>query len=101
MNQNDKPIPRFVFDSPVHLDALSVPLRLAKYKQLVREAARIARNETLTNNADEYQARCTVFASIARCALRNTGILFDVLNQRPSLAAPWQPEDAPGIHHTE
>ena len=69
---DEKPIPRFIFDNPIYLevledlvraanlDALSVPLRLPKYKQLIREAARIARNETLANDESETQARCTI-----------------------------------------
>ena len=99
LKQEELPIPRFVFNSPLYsetldalvraakLDALSVPLRLQKFKQLIREAARISRNETLTTGSDKAQARCTIFSSIARCVWRNDLRLFDVLVRRSSLAA--------------
>ena len=99
LKQEELPIPRFVFDMPLYsetlvelvraanLDALSVPVRLPKFNQLIREAARIARNETLTKGADKAQANRTIFSSIARCVWRNDTRLFDVLVRRSSLAA--------------
>ena len=104
-----EPIPRFIFDNPIYLevledlvraanlDALSVPLRLPKYKQLIREAARIARNETLAKDELEAQARCTIFSSMARCVWRNDARLFDIIVRRSSLAASFLMMDGDSV----
>jgi hypothetical protein len=105
LSQDEKPIPRFVFDSPLYLesltalvhaanlDALSVPLRLPKFKQLIREAARIARNETLSSNDSAAHPRSTIFSSIARCVWRNDLRMFDILSRRSLIASSFLVND--------
>ena len=87
----ERPIPPYVFDSPLYtkavnalvqasnLDQLSVPLRLPKFKSIIREAARIARNDLLVNAQSHTEAEATIFGTIARCVWTNDSKLFDKL----------------------
>jgi hypothetical protein len=86
-----RPIPRFVSDHPrfmealdnltaaFDLDALSVPLRLPMYKKLMREAARITRNELFAIPDDTMDKRSTVCGSIARAVWHNDEKLASIL----------------------
>ena len=91
LRSDERPIPPYVFESPLYkkvLDALvnasglqmlSVPLRLRKFKQLIREAARIARNDVLLKVQHRHESRATLYLSIARCVWRNDRQLFETL----------------------
>ena len=106
---SEKTISRYVFDSPLYLeslsalvhaanlDALSVPLRPPKCKVLIREAARIARNETLVNTELNAQARSTIYSSIARCVWRNDSRMFDILTRRSTIGARFLVKDGDSI----
>ena len=95
---DQRPIPKFVVDHPrfpeilsslvetSHLHELSVPDRLSEFKSLMRNAARLTRNEILALDPRSLQARATTCASIARAVWHCDAGLARVLLKRSAIA---------------
>ena len=96
---DQRPIPRHVLDHhhrfptvlnnlriAAQLDSLSVPLQLQEFKLLIREAARITRDEILASVADPGTKQLITLASISRAVWHGDKRLARILVNRSALA---------------
>jgi len=69
------------------LDELSPPMRLQQHKVLIREAARIARDDSFINGATDATSLSAACATVARCVWNNDIRVYRILVAGNSFAA--------------